>query len=74
MLSWWTGLLRYKVVLCDVCAGPAGLAAHLSKYLCHTIMVHGKWIAFISRFLSKSLYSCLTFTHSYTDGGANHAR
>jgi len=21
-----------------------------------------------------ALYSCLTFTHSYTDGGANHAR
>jgi len=24
--------------------------------------------------LSKAIYSCLTFTHSYTDGGANHAR
>jgi len=27
-----------------------------------------------SPILSKALYSCLTFTHSYTDGGANHAR
>jgi len=24
--------------------------------------------------LYKALYSCLTFTHSYTDGGVNHAR
>jgi len=24
--------------------------------------------------LSKVLYICLTFTHSYTDGGVNHAR
>jgi len=37
-------------------------------------LVNSQWIAFIYRFYPKRFYSFLAFTHSYTDGGANHAR
>jgi len=39
-------------------------------------LLNGKWIAFTvySAFIQSALQYCLTFTHSYTDGGANHAR
>jgi len=41
----------------------------------HThIIINGKRVAFYIAILSKALYSCITFTHSYTDGGADHAR
>jgi len=37
--------------------------------------VNGEWIAFIYRtFIQSALQYCVTFTHSYTDGGANRAR
>jgi len=35
-------------------------------------MVNG--LHFYSAFIRSDLQYCLTFTHSYTDGGVNHAR
>jgi len=51
-------------------SAPSRYHATLCVCVCVCVCVDCIYMAL----LFKTLFNCLTFTHSYTDGGVNHAR